>query len=159
MIRENPVVLVQLSQLGLDTSWGSCNMGWGEQKHYPLQDLTNTTSPSCPHYPSLESAPKTQERSTEKSSTEEPSTRTAPLDSQGANSVSHQDWAAGLQKSRLYGWGWGLWFDVREKRAKHQLQSLRSYSLWQEDMLVLSWKNEKLQQEGLRLDSVRSFVS
>nr|KAF6497197.1 protein phosphatase 1 regulatory inhibitor subunit 1A [Rousettus aegyptiacus] len=33
------------------------------------------------------SAPKTQERSTEKSSTEEPSTRTAPLDSQGANSV------------------------------------------------------------------------
>lgn len=81
-------------------------MRWGEQKHCPLQDLTNTTSPSCPHYLSLEpaeSTPKTQERGTEKPSTEEPSTRIPPLDSQGANLVSHQDWAASLQESRLYG--------------------------------------------------------
>ncbi|ELK18942.1 Protein phosphatase 1 regulatory subunit 1A [Pteropus alecto] len=50
-----------------------------------------------------ESTPKTQERGTEKPSTEEPSTRIPPLDSQGANLVSHQDWAASLQESRLYG--------------------------------------------------------
>lgn len=110
VIRETPAVLPDCLGLlfGLASSrvigvWGGGSTALSTSPHeYPF-------SPR-PHFPSLElaeSTPNTQERGSEKPSTDELSTHIPPPGSQGANSVSCPCWAVGLQESSCVGKGEG----------------------------------------------------